>query len=70
VYDVRGKRKASFTVEASILVPVLLLAMALAMKIGLFLYGEMKEQQESQRVEALWEVEDFYTNEQIKGGIE
>jgi hypothetical protein len=30
----------------------------------------MKEQQESQRVEALWEVEDFYTNEQIKGGIE
>jgi hypothetical protein len=67
---VRGKRKASFTVEASILVPVLLFTMALAMKIGLFLYGEMKEQQESQRVEALWEVEDFYTNEQIKGGIE
>jgi hypothetical protein len=70
VHDVKGKRKASFTVEASILVPVLLFTMALAMKIGLFLYGEMKEQRESQRVESLWEVEDFYTNEQIKGVLD
>jgi hypothetical protein len=63
---VKGKRKASFTVEASILVPILLFSMALAMKIGLFLYDEMKEQRESQQVESLWEVEDFYINEQIK----
>jgi hypothetical protein len=70
VYDVKEKRKASFTVEASILVPVLLFTMALAMKIGLFLYEEMKEQRESQRVESMWEVEDFYTNEQIKGVLD
>jgi hypothetical protein len=70
VHDLKRKRKASFTVEASILVPVLLFTMALAMKIGLFLYGEMKEQQESQQVESLWEVEDFYINEQIKGVLD
>jgi hypothetical protein len=61
-----GKRKGSYTVEASILVPLLMFTMALAMKMALCLYDELKEQQESQLVESLWAVEDFYTNERIK----
>jgi hypothetical protein len=61
-----GKRKGSYTVEASILVPVLLFTMALAMKMALGLYHELREQQESQLVESLWAVEDFYKNELVK----
>jgi hypothetical protein len=61
-----GKRKGSYTVEASILVPVLLFTMALAMKMALCLYHELKEQQESQLVESMWAVEDFYKNELVK----
>ena len=52
--------KGSYTIEASVLIPLLLMVMALGMRMGIYLYQEIREQKEQQAVEELWEVKDFY----------
>jgi hypothetical protein len=62
----RWKAKASYTVEAAVLVPLLIAVMALAMRIGILLCGEVKEANEEEALEEMWEVEDFYRYQVIK----
>jgi hypothetical protein len=62
----RWKAKASYTVEAAVLVPLLIAVMALAMRIGILLCGEIKEEKETDALEEMWEVEDFYRYQVIK----
>lgn len=62
--------KGSYTVEAALLVPVLLFVMALGMKIGLILYREITQEDETQMTAELWEVEDFYKNHWIEEVLE
>ena len=53
-------RKGSFTVETSIIVPIFLVMMAVAMNLGLYLYSETKAADEPARMEDFWLVDDFY----------
>lgn len=65
----RCRRKGSYTVEAAMIVPILLFVMALGMKMGLVLYREIINENEVQIVEGLWEVEDFYRNHWLKEAL-
>ncbi len=57
----KGKSwKASYTVEAAFIVPVLLGAMALAMRLGISLYTEVRDGKEGEAVAEMWEVDEFY----------
>ena len=53
-------RKASYTVEAAFIVPILLSAMLVAMLIGLDLYQEIREEQEQEKIVQMWQVKEFY----------
>lgn len=55
----RKLRKAAFTVEASLIVPLLLFVMLIAMKAGLVLYTEIVEKPASSNAQ-IWAVEAFY----------
>lgn len=57
---IRKKWKASYTVEAAFIVPILLGAMLLAMLIGLNLYQDIKGEQEQEIIMQMWQVKDFY----------
>lgn len=57
--------KGSYTIEASFLIPLFLMVMAVGMRMGLYLYQEIQTQREQHLVEDLWEVEDFYKNQWI-----
>ena len=57
---IRKKWKASYTVEAAFIVPILLGAMLLAMLIGLNLYQDIKGEQEQEKIMQMWQVKDFY----------
>ena len=57
---IRKKWKASYTVEAAFIVPILLGAMLLAMLSGLDLYQDIKGEQEQKKIMQMWQVKDFY----------
>jgi hypothetical protein len=57
--------KASYTVEAAVIVPILIGVMALAMRIGILLCQEVKEINEAESLEQMWEVEEFYRYQAI-----
>ena len=57
--------KGSFTIEASILVLLLFGIYLLVMKGGLELYVEIKDSKTCEKVEKVWEVDDFYRYSQI-----
>jgi hypothetical protein len=57
--------KASYTVEAAVIVPILIAVMALAMRIGILLCQEVKEINEAESLEQMWEVEEFYRYQAI-----
>lgn len=59
----RRRWKAGYTVEASILVPVMLWVFALAMQMGIAMYEEVKEQPKTE--ETLWEVKEFYVYQTV-----
>lgn len=50
--------KASYTVEASLVVPIMLWVFALAMQTGITMHEEIVEQQNIEF--ELWEVKEFY----------
>ncbi len=52
--------KGSYTVEAALIVPLVIGAMALAMRISIMLYEEVCTQKEQETVVAMWEVKEFY----------
>lgn len=52
--------QASYTVEASFMVPILIGAMVIAMRMGICCYGEVRSQNEHETVCAMWEVKEFY----------
>lgn len=55
--------KAGYTLEASILVPVMLWVLALVMQMGISMYEEVQEQQETEV--SLWEVKEFYVYQSV-----
>lgn len=59
--------KASYTVEAAVIVPIVIGAMALAMRIGIMLYEEVRDQKEEEAISTMWEVEEFYRYQALKG---
>ena len=67
---IRKEWKASYTVEAAFVVPILLSAMLVAMLIGLDLYQDVKGEQEQEKIMQMWQVKEFYkyqiVNEVIK----
>ena len=57
---IRKEWKASYTVEAAFVVPILLSAMFVAMLIGLDLYEDVKGEQEQEKIMQMWQVKEFY----------
>ena len=53
---IRKEWKASYTVEAAFVVPILLSAMLVAMLIGLDLYEDVKGEQEQEKIMQMWQV--------------
>lgn len=60
------KWKASYTVEAAVIVPLVIGAMALAMRIGIMLYQEICDLREEESIGLMWEVEEFYRYQVLK----
>ncbi len=60
------KWKGSYTVEAAFIVPLLIGVMAFAMRLGIALYVEIKNEKEGEAVADMWEVEEFYKYQMIK----
>lgn len=58
--------KASYTVEASFMMPLLIGVMVVAIRIGISCLEEVKEQKEHESVCAMWEVEEFYRYQLLK----
>lgn len=58
--------KGSYTVEAAVLFPILIGTMAIAMCMGISLFEEIRGEQEQQRIEALWAVDEFYNYQMVK----
>jgi hypothetical protein len=52
--------KASYTVEAAVIVPLAIAVMALAMRIGILLCQEVKAEKEAEALTQMWEVGEFY----------
>ena len=59
--------KGSFTVEASVLVPMLLIIYVLIINTGLYMYTEIREQQEQEAQSDIWVIDDFYKYQLMKG---
>ena len=66
---IRKEWKASYTVEAAFVVPILLSAMLVAMLIGLDLYEDVKGEQEQEKIMQMWQVKEFYKYQIVNEGI-
>ena len=66
---IRKEWKASYTVEAAFVVPILLSAMLVAMLIGLDLYEDVKGEQEQEKIMQMWQVKEFYKYQIVDEGI-
>ena len=57
----KGMRlKGSYTVEAAIIVPILIFLLAIGMRAGLILYDEIRQEREQEILDGMWVVDDFY----------
>lgn len=56
----------SYTVEGTIIIPIFIVMLAIAMKIGLVLYNEMKEDSSYEYATDMWLVDDFYNYQVLK----
>ena len=52
--------KGSYTIEAAIIVPTFIFLLAIGMRAGLILYGEIRQEREQEILGGLWLVDDFY----------
>lgn len=61
--------KGSYTVEGAIIIPIFIVMLAIAMKMGLVLYNEMKADSSYEYATDMWLVElvdDFYNYQVLK----
>lgn len=58
--------KGSYTVEGTIIIPIFIVMLAIAMKMGLVLYNEMKADSSYEYVTDMWLVDDFYNYQVLK----
>lgn len=58
--------KASYTVEAAIIVPLFLFMICSGMKIGINIYQEITKEKEQEIVQDLWLVDEFYKFQILK----
>lgn len=58
--------KGSYTVEGTIIIPIFIVMLAIAMKMGLVLYNEMKEDSSYEYATDMWLVDDFYNYQILK----
>lgn len=58
--------KGSYTVEGAIIIPIFVVMLAIAMKMGLVLYNEMKEDSSYEYANDMWLVDDFYNYQVLK----
>lgn len=52
--------RASYTIEAALLIPLFLMMMGVAMETGIDLYEETASVREQEGLSEIWAVEDFY----------
>ena len=62
--------KAGYTVEASFMVPLLIGAMVIAMRMGIGCYEEVQQQNEHEAVCEMWEVKEFYHYQALKESVD
>lgn len=58
--------KGSYTVEGTIIIPIFIVMLAIAMKMGLVLYNEMKADSSYECATDMWLVDDFYNYQVLK----
>ena len=58
--DRTASLRGSYTVEASVIIPMFLFLMITTTSIGIDLYHEAEAAQEQERTSSLWAVEKFY----------
>lgn len=58
--------KGSYTVEGTIIIPIFIVMLAIAMKMGLVLYNEMKADSSYEYAIDMWLVDDFYNYQVLK----
>ena len=58
--------KGSYTVEGTIIIPIFIVMLAIAMKMGLVLYNEMKADSSCEYATDMWLVDDFYNYQVLK----
>lgn len=58
--------KGSYTVEGAIIIPIFIVMLAIAMKMGLVLYNEMKADSSYEHATDMWLVDDFYNYQVLK----
>ena len=58
--------KGSYTVEGAIIIPIFIVMLAIAMKMGLVLYKEMKAGSSYEYATDMWLVDDFYNYQVLK----
>lgn len=58
--------KGSYTVEGTIIIPIFIVMLAIAMKMGLVLYNEMKADSSYEYTTDMWLVDDFYNYQVLK----
>ena len=64
--DLSYELKGSYTVEGAIIIPIFIVMLAIAMKMGLVLYNEMKEDGSYEYATDMWLVDDFYNYQDLK----
>ena len=60
------KWRGSYTVEAAVIIPVLIWTMAAAMCTGIDLLHEVREEHEEKQIEDMWAVDSFYQYQTLK----
>ena len=60
------KWRGSYTVEAAIIVPIMIWTMAIAMCTGITMHQEIQCEHEETQIQDLWAVETFYKYQVLK----
>lgn len=60
------KWKGSYTVEAALIVPILIWTMAIAMCTGMELLKEVRGEHEEKQIEDMWAIDSFYKYQTLK----
>lgn len=64
--DLSYELNGSYTVEGAIIIPIFIVILAIAMRMGLVLYNEMKEDSSYEYATDMWLVDDFYNYQVLK----